>query len=222
VESEPLSPLPSVAEERALHASLLAGDRVAPARIAERYYEWLCRELWRRNAGRYPRLTMDDCMMAASDALVSYFHESAKYRPEQSRLGVYLRMMAEGDLRNNLRSEQRYASRLRVVEPTVVEEATLRGNLQREDLADPAERVAIAQEQAEHRRRVAEIRAELLRRCPPTEARAVELFLQGERATAPYAEALGLTHLSPAVQLQAVKRWKDRQYKRCQRWRPHE
>jgi hypothetical protein len=222
VKSELLSSLPSVEEERALHASLLAGDRVAPSRIAEHYYEWLCHELWRRNVGRYPQLTMDDCQTAAGDALVAYFHGAEKYDPERSRLPVYLRMAAEGDLRNALRSKSRYPVQLQVVREPVVEDAVRRGNPQREDLADPAERVAKAQEREEQRRLIAEIRAELLSRCPPNEAGAVELFLQGERATEPYARELGLTHLPPDEQRRAVKRWKDRQYKRCQRWRPHD
>jgi hypothetical protein len=222
VKSELLSSLPSVEEERALHASLLAGDRVAPSRIAEHYYEWLWHELWRRNVGRYPQLTMDDCQTAAGDALVAYFRAPTKYDPERSRLPVYLRMVAEGDLRNALRSQSRSQAQLQVVGEPVVEDAARRGNPQREDLADPAELVVLAQEQEERQRLVAEMRAELLRRCPPHEARAVELFLQDERATGPYAEALGLTHLPPDEQRRAVKRWKDRQYKRCQRWRPHD
>jgi hypothetical protein len=46
---------------------------------------------------------------------------------------------------------------------------------------------------------------------------ALEMWLEGERNTAPLAVALGLAHLSPSNQRREVKRFKDRLRKRLER-----
>src|SRR5262249_28260279 len=49
------------------------------------------------------------------------------------------------------------------------------------------------------------------------ESRALDLILQGERKTAVFAEALGITHLPTSVQRTEVKRVKDKLKKRLER-----
>jgi DNA-directed RNA polymerase specialized sigma24 family protein len=94
---------PDQAELLQLHTRLTAGSPTASAEIAELLYEWLLVRL--RAAVAYA--SADDVADVASDALVRYFADPTRFRPELGKsLSGFLLMDARGDLLNLLGSRR--------------------------------------------------------------------------------------------------------------------
>ena len=95
--------------ERALdiHARLCQGDPVASAELAAAFLVPLAALVERKN----PRIDPHLCGEAAEDAILSLIKNPSSYNPERAPLEAYLRMSAQGDLRNLLQRERRHASR---------------------------------------------------------------------------------------------------------------
>ncbi|HEX5269304.1 MAG TPA: hypothetical protein VFW33_02400 [Gemmataceae bacterium] len=200
-------PFPSAAEGLALHQRLCANDPLAPADFFAAYLDPLLDRL----AAEWPRCDPDLVQTAVHETVMCYSRRPDAYQPARHPdLGAYLRMAARRDLLNLLRKEGR-ARRKHTARP-VVELGEEAGNIPGREDEPP-----LACERGEE----AERRDAYLRRASegltPGERRVLELMLDGERATAAFADALGLTHLPAEEQELEVKRAKDRIKKRLRR-----
>jgi hypothetical protein len=199
----------SLVEEVALHQRLLAGDPTAFPDLANAFLEPLIAWLVHKNSFK---VSEDYCLEAAEEALIALQKNPASYDPGRGkRLGAYLRMSAQGDLKNILRSESRHWRKRKTLES--VEDSPIAGNYLGVD-DDPSLALQIQEEHEKATRTVVTpVRAGL----SEPESRALDLMLQGERKTAAFAEALGIKHLPANVQQAEVKRVKDKLQKRLER-----
>jgi hypothetical protein len=113
-------------------------------------------------------------------------------------------MAAERDLRNLLAREGRRSS-------VAIDCVELRDLPRNNEVEDAMDAMVDAEEAAELERKIVRLVAE------PAERRVLALMRDGVRATAPYAEALGLSALPQAEQRRRVKQAKDRLKKRLAR-----
>jgi hypothetical protein len=182
-------------------------DPVAPDDIAVTFLEPLMGWLANRNPSLHPDLIAE----AAGEAIVTLIRNPAAYDPERGELEAYLRMSAQGDLRNILNRESRYRAGRTSLE--VVEHSADAGNyLGRED--DPSLPMQIEEQLAE-----------LAHAIPPSvregltepEARVLELMLRGERKMDVFAEAYGVADRPREERRRVVKQVKDRLKKRLER-----
>jgi hypothetical protein len=191
-----------------LHGQLGTDDPVATSRFAEAFLDPLADWLRRSNPQVDPHL----CDTAAIDLIISMLKRPEQYNPTRGPLDHYLRMAAQGDLRNLLEKEQRHAKRRADLSP--VELLGGDRNVQyKEDFDDvesfyvgPSELLKVVQEY-------------VWRTFSLEEQRALQLLLDGERKTIAFAEALGIAHLTELEQRREVKQAKDRIKKRLQRAR---
>ncbi len=181
------------------HAQLLAGDDLASAELAAALRPELVAHLRRRYPRRADQEWIED---AADDALIAYLLEPEKFDPARASLPAYLKMAAEGDLKNALARQRRREKKI----AAGVELDQLGGKPSQAD--DPTWRL-IAEE----------LRGELQSLLPdPRDQALLTLLAEGERSTAVFAEALGLADLPREEQRTEVKRHKDRLKKKLQRY----
>lgn len=200
-------------EQRQLWERLRSNDPVASSDLCVCYYEWLIAAL----ARRYPWVDPHDVATAAHDALVNLIKNPTSYDPTRQSLDAYLRMSADGDLKNRLSREQRHRRRRADLE--AVEASAEIGNYHQGGLDDP-EAVVIAQETVAERRRRQQEELERLRRSSaltPEEQTVLDLEQAGEHRTEIIARALGWDGLPLPEQRRRIKQVKDRLKKRQQR-----
>ena len=187
---------PSRHEQDELHSAVLAGDPTAPARA----FELLLDPLIDRLRFKWPRRPRRDVEEQAIDSVLSYLERPERYDPDRANLLTYLTMDAHGDLLNAYEKEA--AGREKLVA----------------DVEDPAPHrnqvIDVALSSTDDRRLLARLREAFP---DDGDRRVVYLLLEGERTTAPYAEALGLAHLSVGDQQRLVNRAKDRVRKKLAR-----
>ena len=189
---------------RALHARLLRDDPTATHELLAHYLDPLADWLERQN----PRLgDPHHYTTAAIEALLALLKNPRSYDPARRSLWGYLRMSAQGDLLNLLRSERRHGSRRAPLE--AVELSPLAGNSEWAGLDDPAQ-LADDDESAA-------TPAPVVAGLTPQEERVLALMHAGERKTIAYALALGMAELPADERRRAVKRVKDRLQKRLLR-----
>jgi RNA polymerase sigma-70 factor (ECF subfamily) len=194
---EPLS----LEEERALHARLVAGDPTATADVLRDFLDYLVRGLVKKNSRRVPE---ELCVEAAEDALLGFVKSPGSYKPELGkRLASYLRMSAQGDLKNILRRESRHWRRKSLEDVELSPDAGKYLTVH----DDPSLRLVHQEDSA---RATTTVVAPARDGLTPAEALALDLILQGERKTAAFAEVLGIAHLSTSDQRAEVKRVKDK------------
>jgi RNA polymerase sigma-70 factor (ECF subfamily) len=196
-------------EERSLHRRLVDRDVTAPNDLARLFLDHLIAWLVEKNSSSVPE---ELCVEAAEDALIALMKSPASFNPARGkRLAAYLRMSAQGDLRNILQREGRhYDNQIRLED---VELSPQAGKYLGVD-DDPLRSLVRQEESTEVTRTVvAPVREGL----SEPESRALDLMLHGERKTAVFAEALGITHLPTKVQRTEVKRVKDKLKKRIER-----
>jgi len=140
---------------------------------------------------------------AAIDALLSYTSNPQQYNPERGTLRYYLYMLAYGDLLNALRSRSK-RSKTEIPIPAAESSALIEDN----DIANEIASSLDAHTTLER------IRAVLT---GPQDHLLLSLMLAGERSTALYAQALGISHLPESEQRAIVKRHKDRISRRLER-----
>jgi hypothetical protein len=196
----------------ALHRGLLEHDPVAPSEFAMAYLDYLAGHL----AARNPGIERQYCDTAAGDAILALIKNPAAYDPARGDLDTYLRMAAQGDLKNLLRREQRHRSRRASWE--AVEKSPDLGNELGDVEGDPA-RIVEAHETVMERQAAQQHVS--LADLTPEEERVLALLDAGERRTDLYAAALGIAHLPFAEQQRRVKQIKDRLKKRRERARNH-
>lgn len=150
-------------------------------------------------ARRFPHADPHLVTEAAGTAVIALLRRPDAYDPVRSPLPKYLRMIAQRDLVNLLDREGKHR-RGRI--PWECVELGLPARNEEEEplsLADsPAVQAAVAG-------------------LSDADRLVFELMLDGERETAVFAAALGLTHVPPDEQAAAVKRAKDRVKARLRR-----
>jgi hypothetical protein len=181
---------------------------VAPARFAEAYLDVLAEWLLHRNPGIDAHL----CDTAAEDAIISLISVPLQYDAQRGALDAYLRMAAQGDLRNLLEKERRHSSRRTNLEP--VEFPGRDRNNEQDAEFDLVE--AWDDEESEL---LKDVRERMMSTFTPGEQRTLLLMIEGERKTAVYAQALGIADLPELEQRRQVKQAKDRITKRLRRAR---
>lgn len=194
-----------------LHRRLVDGDPVAPSDLAVAYLDSLVAWLSEQN----PRLDHAIHSEAASEAICSLIKQPQSFDPSRASLAAYLRMSAQADLKNVLRREGRHHRRRESLE-TVALSPDAGKYLGRE--CDPSFSMQIEEE----RRKAQPVEIEVAKGLTEAELSALELVRSGERKTAAFAMALGITHLPVAEQKAQVKRVKDRLKKRLERTRRHD
>lgn len=197
-------------EGRNLRARLLAGDTTASNDVVAAYLDGLADWLEKL----YPQEHPNDCSTAAADAVLAFIRSPATYDPEKQTLEKYLRMSADGDMRNLLRSECRHMKRrvnLELAEPSVE-------NQLRDEEADPAHILERRIDEAETDAKLRSLMPDWLAAgLVPEEIQVLGLMRIKERRTTVYAAALGISHLPFKEQQKQVKRAKDRLNKRMER-----
>ena len=194
-------------DELALHKRLVDGDVAAPAEIANVFIDGLIKWLIDNNSSKIPE---DLCVEAAGDAWEALVKNPASFKPEQGkRLGQYLCMSAQGDLRNRLSKE----GRRREKSLEVVQLSAKDGKyLETEDDPSLPLRIQEEAEQAEQGR--LRIMGDGL---SEAESRVYDLIMRGERKTAAFAQALGIDHLPKKEKTDVVNRVKNKIKKRINR-----
>jgi hypothetical protein len=194
-------------EGRNLRARLLAGDTTASSDVVAAYLDGLADWLERL----YPREHPNDCSTAAADAVLAFIRSPATYNPEKQTLEKHLRMSADGDMKNLLRSERRHSKRranLELAEPSLEKRL-------RDEEADPHRVLERHAEKAVVDAKVRSLIPDWLATgSTPEEVHVLGLMRIGERRTRVYAAALGISHLPFEQQQREVKRTKDRLKKR--------
>src|SRR5579883_914464 len=194
---------PEPSAEQALWNRLRNGDPTAPTDLATTYLDPLADWLTKR----YPRVDPHLCESAAVDALMALIKNPASYIPARGALWPYLRMSAEGDLKNHRQTEKKHTvlrTNLEVVELS----PRLRKYLQ-DDRQDPARIAELREEVFEAVKRRA-VPREVIKDLSPAEAKGLCLILAGERRTSVYARALGIENDPIETQRREVKQMKDR------------
>lgn len=191
----------------ALHRLLLAHDPTAANDLAQAYLELLVIWLGEINPGVSEDLRLE----AAEDAILALIRQPESYSPEQQTLEVYLRMSAQGDLRNRLSKERRRQKRQLSLASV---ELSPDGGKYMGLNDDPALPLCLAEEKLELVRAVPDA---VRRKLSGRDLRALELLLQKERRTSVYAELYDLQRLPAEEQERTVKRHKDRIKKVVQR-----
>jgi RNA polymerase sigma-70 factor (ECF subfamily) len=190
------------AEDIALHLRLIAGDPTATLDSIERWLPQLVRSL----GMRFAQVASEDehiITTAAIDALLSYTANPQKYDPARGTLSYYLYMLAYGDLLNALRSRSK-RSKTEIPIPAADPSALIENS-------DIANKVAGS---LDAHATLDRVRAVLT---GPEDHLILSLMLAGERSTAVYAQALGISHLPESEQRAIVKRHKDRISRRLER-----
>jgi RNA polymerase sigma-70 factor (ECF subfamily) len=206
-----IEPLMSPEEERELHRRLVEGDVTAPAELAIGFLKPLVAWLVEKNSWR---IAEELCNEAAEDALIGLMKSPQSFNPARGkRLVAYLRMSAQGDLRNILRREslkRHHQIRLEDVELSPQAGKYLAAH------DDPSLGLDIQEECA---RATTQVVSQARDGLTAGESRALDLTLQGERKTAVFAEALGIGNWPTKEQRAEVKRVKDKLKKRLKRGR---
>jgi hypothetical protein len=190
----------ATAEDHALHARLLAGDPTASAVVAERYLTAVIEALeW-----AFPKVDEVLRWTAASDAILAYVEAPGAYDPGARSLAGYLKMAARGDLLNELDRLKRRPPHENLEDH--VELAGARRN--REEDTPEIEQALIDEDFWD------KLEAHVT---DPTERAVLELMMEGERETAAFAVAMGISGLDVEEQRTEVKRMKDKVKARIRR-----
>lgn len=189
--------------EREIHERLLAGDPLAASELCMAYLERLCNSL----RATYRSVDFDHVYDAVVDALFGYIERPQQYQPEKRSLFGYLRMSAEGDLRNLLRKLKHHLRELPLNEDVEIPAAS--GNTSAGEGESPE---AVLESLT-----AAECRQRLLAIAQSDEERIVlELMLDGERDTSVFLDRLGWQGPRDEAS-KRLYRIKDRLVKRAQR-----
>lgn len=196
-----------------LHQRLLSGDDpVASAELAQAFLDPLVTHLRQR----YPRMT-DEGMLydAVADAVLNYASNPRSYVPEHLTLFGYLKMSAQGDLKNILDKERRRREAERKASIKAVElEAGSRNTLQEDNELEDVTNGFGDEDESAKEDILRKVREEL----PDTrDQRMLELMMDNVRKTEEFAKVLGIQDTEKSKQRKIVKQNKDRIKKRIQR-----
>ncbi|MGD9893709.1 MAG: RNA polymerase sigma factor [Dehalococcoidia bacterium] len=180
---------------------LHAGDLVARAEFCDIYLpKLLVDRRWILPGIRDEHLIQD----AAHTALIDFIRRPDRYDPDKLPILQYLRMAAQGDLRNLLAREQRHAMRRTSLDD--VELSAPVGN-DPQEAPDPPSGISYDL-----------LRRRILEEIPDKrDQQAAQMIMDNIKDTAAYARLYGLTGLSKSEQVREVKRQKDRLKARMKR-----
>jgi RNA polymerase sigma-70 factor, ECF subfamily len=183
-----------------IHAQIVGGDVTASSDLFRTVHRALTAKL-RQRLGT--RISWDDAGDAATDAIMEYLQSPEKFDPLRGGLFGYLLLIARGDALNLARDQGNAKKNVaRVVELSRGDGNTLE---EAPDVKLDADRI------------LRDHHADLIR--DDGDEIVLRLYLQGEKATSAYVEALALSGLSSAEQQKVVKGWKDRIELRLKRLR---
>lgn len=190
-----------------LYERLVTNDPTAPSDLAVRYLDRLSDWLISHNS----QVPKDICETAAEDAILALVKNPGTYNPSKQSLEVYLRMSAQGDLKNLLRAERRHSDRR--ADWDAVEHSLVVGKYIQDRENDPA----LLFERESELREGHELPEAVTEGLTAAEVNVLELMRQAERKTAAYAVALGIQDRPLDEQRRDVKRVKDKLKKRLER-----
>jgi hypothetical protein len=193
-------------DELALHKRLVDGDVTASGEIAKVFFDALIKWLIETNSSTVPE---ELCVEAAEEAWIALVKNPSSFKPDKpKRLGEYLCMSAQGDLRNLLRKEGRHRGKsLEAVQLSVNDGKYL------ETVDDPSLPLRIHEAEQAREGIIPIVRDGL----SEGETRVFDLMMQGERKTTIYAQALGIDHLPKKEKSTEVNRVKNKIKKRIKR-----
>jgi DNA-directed RNA polymerase specialized sigma24 family protein len=194
--------VPTAEDALRLHERLLDGDDLARGELCEAFLPPLTNRLQASAPFADSHLITE----AVEIALLDYLDAPHKYQSGRSGLATYLLNAARCDLLNLLRREDR---RQKHHEP--VELDHLPGNSQQSE--QPLLRLVAEEDNAAMQAAVDAVEDD----SSPTERAVLRLITDGEKATGPYADALGIADRPAEEQQDEVKRVKDRIKKRLLR-----
>jgi hypothetical protein len=188
-------------DERAekLFSRLTANDPLATSELAEAYLEPLIAFL----SARHPYVDDHMRQTAVEEALISLFKNPTQFKRNLGGLTAYLKMSADGDLKNLLAKDEKHYRNRENHDPVELEAA----HRNRDDRLADSELPSF-----DHPTLAAVIGG-----LSDGERATLELMRKGERKTSAFAAALGLADLSPDKQAVEVKRVKDRIKQRFKR-----
>ncbi|MBI2807305.1 MAG: sigma-70 family RNA polymerase sigma factor [Planctomycetes bacterium] len=194
-------------DELALHKRLVDGDYSAPGEIANIYINGLIKWLLEINRATVPE---DICIEAAEDAWIALVKNPASFNRERGkRLGAYLCMSAQGDLKNRLAEEGRRRKKISEAVQLSAEDGKYL-----ETADDPSLPLRIQEEARQLGQGIIPLVNDGL---SEGESRVFDLIMQGERRTAVFAQALGIDHLPKKERAAEVHRVKNKIKKRIMR-----
>lgn len=181
-----------------LHQRLLVGEVTASSELFLLVHKGLTATL-RKNLGS--RISWEGAADAATDAIVEYIKSPAKYDSSRSGLFGYLLLIARGDALNAARDQQtERKNHLRTVE---LLDGVGNTSQELDEIALDADRIL--------RKHYSDLIHD------EGDEAVLRLYLQGERETAEYANALGISGLSETEAQKVVKTRKDRIEQRLKR-----
>lgn len=180
-----------------LHYRLLQGDPTAQSDLFETFFLNLVADLKKK----YPNVDTDLISDAAYQASANYVDNPQLFDPTRKTLFGYLKMSAEGDLRNALRSQKRYYSKIRPLDDVAL--STLAGNINIErDFIIKQELLEKLHTQKQLNQQIADTNS--------LDQQLLTLLQQKERRTSEFARVLGIENLPVEEQRAIVKNHKDR------------
>ncbi len=191
---------------RFLDAQLKAGELFVRDDIFARYVPLLLSHVQRvKLRSNLFSVTVEDLEEIVSTSLANYLTKPQRYDPVRGKsLLGYLKMDAEGDLLNLVDRHRRSFGR----------NVPLEDERRNREVAVAAEFEAAADDEID----TAQVVAKVMALAETDEERTVlRLMIDGERQTAVFALALGLTHLPEREQTTTVQQIKDRLDKRRRR-----
>lgn len=192
---------PITEDEQVLFRRLLAREPGAPARFSATYLDVLIEWLQATHPDPDDHLHQE----AAVEALISLFKNPSSFDPKKGKsLASYLKMSAAADFKNILRRERKHKSGRKSLDDVEVDSAG--GNyFGRED--EPGRNLELEEE---GRKAEEQILAVVKNGLSLEELAGLELYIDGERRTEPYAKVLNLLHSTPGEREAAVKKLKDK------------
>ncbi|MGK7933183.1 MAG: hypothetical protein AB4041_17370 [Microcystaceae cyanobacterium] len=185
-----------------IHQKILDGHENAPSQLFCSFAEAIIQHL----QYRYPNIHDDHLIYdAVTEAMQNYLKRPTTYQPNREKsLLNYLKMSAEGDLKNKLDKESRRRNREKTIQQSLESEICHSGKSMLDTLAD--------REQIESFEKI--LRQELSN----LDWQLYQLiFQQEERATVNYVELLNLEEKTEFEQRKLVKQHKDRIKKKVAR-----
>ena len=197
------------------HNLLLAGDPVASAVIADRIYPIMIKHL----EYKYPEISQDIIVSAATDAMINYLKRPEQYNPQKASLVGYLKMAANGDLKNILKSEKKRACKEILRDPLVNEKDIVELHASSPELVAEKAFIDPTAASTPEIELGAKEQEEMLTQIfsNDVDQRLGLMVINGVRETSHYAEVLSVNSLPVTEQRILVKQHKDRIKKRLER-----
>jgi RNA polymerase sigma factor (sigma-70 family) len=186
-------------QEIELQRRLLRKEETAFSEVCKKYLDPLV-DHFTRIYSQDKKCSSELIHDAVTDALIDLIENPSRFKPELLTLEGYLRMSAEGDLRNMLTKEKRRLKIVRTGSSESVELEAKARNMIDEGAENPEQRIVDEEIDA--------CLEELF--ANKKDLKIAKLIFSNVRKTSIFAEILGIGHLPESDQKKQVKREKDR------------